>query len=153
MAADKKQATIAFEDGKQMVLQSKPLRAASKVFRRAIAYPKNGSRWEVMSSDAKTKHGYRPFVVIFDELHTQKSREWSALQTGLGKRKAPLLISISTAGSTTRESLAWDEYSLAARKVKDGVVDDPFFLPVIFGAGEKDDWADPKTWAKANPGP
>ena len=152
VAADKKQATIAFEDGKQMVLQSKPLRTASKVFRRAIAYPKNGSRWEVMSSDAKTKHGYRPFVVIFDELHTQKSRElWSALQTGLGKRKAPLLISISTAGVYDPESLAWDEYCYA-RKVKDGVVEDPFFLPVIFEAEETDDWADPKTWAKANPG-
>src|SRR4029453_13171490 len=32
-----------------------------------------------------------------------------------------------------------------------GLVDDPEFLPAIYGAEPDDDWTDPATWAKANP--
>ena len=36
--------------------------------------------------------------------------------------------------------------------VRDGVVDDPSFLPMIYAAGPTDDWTDPEVWKRANPG-
>ena len=37
-----------------------------------------------------------------------------------------------------------------ATKVRDGVIDAPAFLPVIYEAGLDDDWTDPAVW-KVNP--
>jgi phage terminase large subunit-like protein len=39
-----------------------------------------------------------------------------------------------------------------ACKVRDGIIDDPTFLPVIYAADPEDDWASPETWKKAHPG-
>ena len=36
--------------------------------------------------------------------------------------------------------------------VRDGILEDEQFLPVIFEADEDDDIENPETWAKANPG-
>lgn len=157
IAADRKQAEISFEDGKHMVLTSKVLRGVSRCLRRSIEYTPQSSRWEVWSSDAKTKHGFRPLCVIFDELHTQKKRElWSAVKTGLGKSdRDTLLITISTAGVYDPESLGYTEY-VYAKKVATGVVDDPHFLPVIFEADPEvandGRWATREVWAGCNPG-
>jgi phage terminase large subunit-like protein len=35
--------------------------------------------------------------------------------------------------------------------VRDGIIEDPTFLPVLFGADEEDDWTDPQVWDRANP--
>ena len=35
--------------------------------------------------------------------------------------------------------------------ILEGRKHDPTFYPVIYGAGEQDDWTDPKVWKKANP--
>jgi phage terminase large subunit-like protein len=57
---------------------------------------------------------------------------------------------ITTAGS--------DPFSIAgeihdyAEKVRDGVIDDPSFYPVIYGAPRGADWTSEKTWAMCNPG-
>ena len=48
-------------------------------------------------------------------------------------------------------SACYKMYNYAC-KVRDGVIEDDQFLPVIFEAEEDDDIQDPKTWAKANPG-
>ena len=157
IAADRKQAEISFEDGKHMVLSSKVLHGASRVLRRSIEYTRHGSEWNVWSSEAKTKHGFRPLVVVFDELHTQKKRElWSAVKTGLGKgSRETLLITISTAGVYDPESLGYTEYAYA-KKVAAGVVEDPNFLPVIFEAdpavANDGRWATREVWAACNPG-
>jgi phage terminase large subunit-like protein len=38
-----------------------------------------------------------------------------------------------------------------ATKVRDGVIEDPSFLPVIYEASPDDDWTDPEVWARVNP--
>lgn len=157
VAADTKQAEISFLDGKHMVATSAALSALTKPYRRSLVYERNRSSWHVMSSEAKTKHGYRPYCVIFDELHVQTGRDlWSAMKTGLGKgQRDTLLISISTAGVYDPESLGYSEY-IYAKKVRDRVIDDPHLLPVIYEADPAcvDDgtWKDESTWAACNPG-
>lgn len=152
VAADREQAAISFEDGKFMVLESPALAAESQTYRRSIVYHRRNSSWKVVSSESKTKHGTRPYAVIFDELHTQETRDlFAAFETGLGKRGDSLLMTCSTAGVYNPENLAWKEYEYA-KKVASGVLDDPHHLVVIYEAHERDDPFDRATWSKANPG-
>ncbi|MBP7611510.1 MAG: terminase large subunit [Steroidobacteraceae bacterium] len=157
VAADREQAGIAFADAEHMIRSSTTLARESNCFRRVIQYRARGSTLKVMSREAKSKHGYRPYAVLFDELHTQVKRDlWAAMKTGLGKGKRDtLLISISTAGVYDPESLGYTEYAYA-RKVADGVIDDPHFLPVIFEAdpavAQDGRWKDQAVWAACNPG-
>jgi phage terminase large subunit-like protein len=74
---------------------------------------------------------------------------WEAVQTSMGARRQPLTVAITTAG-TLRESLEFDQYDYAC-KVRDGIVDNPAFLPVIYEAPESIDWKSPEAWAAANP--
>ena len=57
------------------------------------------SKYQVLSSDAKTKHGFRPHGVIFDEFHAQPTRDvYEALKKSMVKRRQPVMILITHAG-------------------------------------------------------
>jgi len=89
-------------------------------------------------------------MVIYDELHAAPSRElWDVLSTSQGARHEPLMIAITTAGYD-RHSICYEQHDYA-RKLLDGVVTDPTFLPVIYAAADGDDWTDERVWIKANP--
>jgi phage terminase large subunit-like protein len=149
-AADRDQAGIVFGIAKQMVAQNPDLAARSEVFMRSITVPSTASSYKVLSADVPTKHGLNASGIIFDELHAQPNRElWDVLSTSMGSRRQPLLIVLTTAGYD-RHSIAWEVHTYAS-KVRDGIIDDPSFLPVIYAADETDDWKDPDVWRKANP--
>ena len=149
-AADREQAAIVFEVAKGMVESAPHLRKLAEVFKRSMVVPSTRSSYKVLSADAFTKHGLNASGVIFDELHAQPNRElWDVLTTSMGARRQPLLVAITTAGYD-RESVCWEQHEYA-RQVRDGVIDDPTFLPVLFAADEGDDWQAPDTWQKANP--
>jgi len=149
-AADREQAAIVFETAKGMVEASPELSSRCEIYRRSIVVPRMGSSYKVLSADVPTKHGLNAHGVIFDELHAQRTRElWDVLITGTGARRQPLVVAITTAGYD-RESICWEIHDYAI-KVRDGVIPDSTFLPVIYAAGEEDDWTSPEVWAKANP--
>ena len=151
-AADREQARIVFEMAKDMVANSPALRRRCKVYRSAITVPETSSTYKALSADAFTKHGLNAHGVIFDELHAQKNRElWDVMATSQGSRRQPLMFAITTAGWYDPESICWELHDYAL-KVRDGIVDDDTFLPVIYGADREDDWTDPAVWRKANPG-
>ncbi|MBK8772640.1 MAG: terminase large subunit [Rhizobiales bacterium] len=150
-AADKGQAAIVFETAEKMVNASPFLAPRIKPYRnRTMSYDDTGSKYVVLSSDAFTKHGLNPHGIIFDELHAQPNRElYDVLNTAMGKRRQPIMIMITTAGYD-RNSICWEQHEYA-RQVRDGVIDDPTFLPAIWSSEDGDDWTDPAVWAKANP--
>lgn len=153
-AGDREQASVMFEEAKRMIEASPDLSSRAEVFRRAIVVKSGkaaGSAYKVLSADAKLKHGLNPHAVLFDELHVQPDRRlWEAFSTAQGARRQPVLLWVSTAGYDV-DSLGFEQYEYAC-KVRDGVVDDPEFLPIIYEAGRDDDWTSPETWKKANPG-
>jgi phage terminase large subunit-like protein len=69
--------------------------------------------------------------------------------TSTGARRQPLIIHITTA-DFDRPSICNEKYDYAC-KVRDGIIHDPAFLPVIYEADRDDDWTNPEVWAKANP--
>lgn len=149
-AADRDQAAIVFEQAKQMVLAHEEFGPVSEVYRRSIVYPAKQRAWRVLSADAPTKHGLNAHGIIFDELHAQPNRElWDVMTTSTGARRQPLIVAITTAG-WDRHSICWELHHYACQ-VRDGVITDDSFLPVIFAAAEADDWTSPATWQKANP--
>lgn len=151
-AADRDQAAIAFDLARSMVEAEPALRTRAQVYRRSIVVPKTGSSYKVISADAHTKHGFNAHGIIFDEIHAQPNRElYDVLHTSTGARRQPVEFLITTAGIYDPESIAWQLHEYA-EKVRDGVVEDPSFLPVIYGADKEADYRDPKVQIAANPG-
>lgn len=149
-AADRAQAGMIHEIQKQMVLQSPLLSKKLKVYRNSIVAP-DGSFIQARSADADTAHGYNANCVLMDELHSQPNRDlYNVLKTSMGARRSPLFLSISTAGFD-KQSICYEVYDYA-KKVKDGVIDDPTFYSSIFEAEIEDDIYSVDTWKKANPG-
>jgi phage terminase large subunit-like protein len=151
VAADTNQARVVFENAKVMVETSPDLEEALEVLKNSIHDPDTRSVYQVLSSDAGTKHGFRPHVVIFDELHAQKNRDlFEALKKSMIKRRQPLLFIITHSGDDD-EGICFEEYEYA-KQVLSGTVPDTATLPVIFEAAPEDDWTDPAVWRAVNPG-
>jgi phage terminase large subunit-like protein len=149
-AAEREQASIVFDIASQMVQSEGVLRDCSKTFRKSIAVERTASSYKVLSADAYTKHGLNASAIIFDELHAQPNRDlWDVMATSTGARVQPLTIAITTAGFD-RNSVCWEQHQYA-EKVRDGIIEDDAFLPVIYAAGKDDDFRLEKTWRKANP--
>lgn len=150
-AADTDQARIVFSQARQMAEASPQLLKRTELYKNTILYPQANAVYRVLSADAPTKHGLNAHGIIFDELHAQPNRElWDVLTTSGGSRRQPLTIAITTAGYD-RESICWEQHEYA-RKIRDGILIDNSFLPVIYAAEEEDDWLDEEIWKKANPG-
>ena len=151
-AADRNQANIVFSIAKQMVLNSKELSKRSKVFRNSITLEDKGSYYKSISSESNTAHGMNISCCIFDELHAQgRNRDlWDVCTTSVGSRKSPLIVAITTAGFD-RESICY-EVSQYATKVRDGIIDDPTFLPVLYRCEDVEDWKSEEVWKKCNAG-
>ena len=150
-AADREQAAIVFDEAKAMITASPQLTMRCEVYKRSIVVLSERAAYKVLSADAFTKHGLNAHGVVFDELHAQPNRElWDVLKTSAGARRQPLMVAITTAGYD-RESVCWEQHEYA-RQVLEGAIDDPTYFAYIAAAAPEDDWQDPATWAKANPG-
>jgi len=149
-AADRDQAAIVFETAKAMVEASPRLRREVQVYKRALYVPRFGATYKVLSAEVPAKHGLNAHGIVFDELHAQPNRDlWDTLVTSVGAREQPLIVAITTAGYD-RRSICWEIHEYA-RRVQEGLVNDPTFYAAIYAAEESDPWDAPSTWHKANP--
>lgn len=155
-AADKDQAKIVFGDAKRMIEADEELSEMCRVYRDAIEVPSTGSIYRALSSEAFTKEGLNPTRVIYDELHAAPNRElWDVMQLGMGARREPMLIAITTAGvktdSTGQDSICYSLYQYG-KKVVSGEIDDPTFFMAFWEAPLEADHRARETWQMANPG-
>jgi phage terminase large subunit-like protein len=156
-AAETEQAALLFRHARGMVEYEDSLNRRADIFRgtghRSMVLKHDpGSFFKVVSADANTKHGGNTHLALIDELHAQKDRELvDVLETSMASatRAQPLMINITTA-DFERESICNEKHDYG-RGVRDKKITDHRFLPVIFEALPRDNWRDPKVWAKANP--
>jgi phage terminase large subunit-like protein len=149
-AADREQASLVFDTAKNMVKWSPKLSRLLECYRKSVVFVEYANSYKVLSADAASKHGKNLHGILFDELHAQPNRELvDVLKTSTGTRSQPLEIYMTTAGYD-RTSICY-EYHDYAKRVMNGLIVDEAFYPVIYAADVKDDWTDPKIWAKANP--
>jgi phage terminase large subunit-like protein len=86
-AADRDQARIVFGSAKSMVENSPELAAITKTYRDAIEVPSTGSVYRVLSSEAFTKEGLSPTLVLYDELHAAPNDElWNVMSLAQAAR-------------------------------------------------------------------
>jgi phage terminase large subunit-like protein len=117
-----------------------------------IDFPENRSYYRALAHDTRGSHGFNIHGLVVDEFHTWRDGElYRSLDHGTASREQPLTIVITTAGVFDPESECYKLYDYA-RKVRDGIIDDPSFLPVIYEAPPDADWRDPEVWRTANPG-
>jgi len=151
-AADKDQASLAFNVAAQMIRNDEQLSARCDILdsQKRIVDHKTGSFYRAISAEAYSKHGFNASRVLYDELHAAPSRElWDVLTSSTGARAQPLTVAISTAGYD-RHSILYELYA-HAKKVTENPALDPAFLPVIFEAPPDADWTDENVWKAANP--
>lgn len=148
-ATEKDQAALVYDTAVAMVKASPDLSDRCEIFKRSLYVRKTHAVWRVLSGHPK-KSGLNPSGVIFDEVHEQADRKlWDILRTAMGARKQPMTWAATTAGFD-EQSICFELHELA-RRVRDGVIDVPTLLPVIYEADEKDDWTSEATHRKANP--
>lgn len=157
-AADKDQARVIFDTAKRMVEMDPYLSELIKVYAHVLEVPATGTTYRALSSEAFTKEGKNPSLVLFDELHAQPNRElWNVMQLAMGTRVEPLMLALTTAGvrrdRTGLDSICYSLY-LHGRAVARGEIDDPTFFMAWWEprAGSAADHRSPRTWREANPG-
>ena len=152
-AAERGQATIVFDVAADMVRMCPALNKRCKILtsQKRILFTPTNSFYQVLSAEAYSKHGFNIHGVVFDELHTQPNRKlFDVMTKGSGDaRMQPLYFLITTAGTDTN-SICFETHQ-KAKDILEGRKIDPTFYPVIYGAGENEDWTDPKVWLKSNP--
>lgn len=158
-AYDKKQAGIVFRVALNMLKRDETLFDLAHVQRnkKRINDPATGGFYQALSREAASSEGYDAHAVIFDELHTQKTRYmWDVLTTAQGTREQPLVFTISTAGEDKENSICGQEWKYS-EQVINGVIDDPTRFAYIETAEDYLDredahWSDRSAWYFCNPG-
>lgn len=149
-ASDKDQARVVFGKACRMVEASPALDRQCEVTKDEIRVKSTGSIFKVLSSIAESKDGLSVHGAILDEYHVHKNGDLFAfLARGRRSRRQPLIVVITTAGDD-KESACFEKYEEAC-KVRDGVLIQDWFLPVIYEAKETDDIYSEATVRKANP--
>ena len=116
-----------------------------------LVYKPTNSFYQVLSSEAFTKHGLNVHGVIFDEIHSQPNRElFDVMTKGSGDaRMQPLYFLITTSG-TDRNSICFEQHQKAV-DILEGRKIDTTFYPVIYGLKDDEDWSLEDNWYKVNP--
>ena len=152
-AVDREQAGIVFSVACQMVEQNYQLKKNIKIIpsKKRMVYKPTNSFYQVLSSDVAAKHGLNISVCLIDELHAFKDRKLFEVLTqgSTAARKQPIIFVITTAGDN-EHSVCYEQYQYA-KKVKNGIIKNPYYLPIIYEMDEDDEWENPKNWKKANP--
>ncbi len=159
-AADREQAGLLFRQARGMIEQERELFGRCRIYggnasagqSRSVYRERDGSFLRVVSADADTRHGGNTHLAVIDELHAQPSRDLVDVlitSTASLNRKQPLTVYVTTA-DFNRSSIC-NEIHERACKVRDGIIDDPGFLPAVYEALRDDDWTDTAVWRKSNP--
>lgn len=149
-ATTEKQAWEVFRPAKLMVDRTPELRDHFGVEVNAsnMCRSEDGSRFEPVIG--KPGDGSSPSCAIVDEYHEhQDSTLFDTMETGMGAREQPIMLVITTAGS----SIGGPCHQLVrdAERMLDGVIDRPDLWAMLYTIDQGDDWTDEKALLKANP--
>lgn len=149
-ATTEKQAWEVFLPAKQMVERTPDLKEAFGIHvgAKSMAIPSNGSRFEPVIG--KPGDGASPHCAIVDEYHEHDSDVLlDTMRTGMGARKQPLLLVITTAGDNLAgpcKAMQEDvEKVLAGSLVRDEL------FGIVYTVDAGDDWTSEEALRKANP--
>lgn len=154
VAAEREQASILFEAASLMVQMNPALMKRSKITEstRRIRDKVSNSLHKVLSSEAYSKHGYKPSAVFFDEIHAQRDRKlYDVLTFGAGaSRRQPIWWNMTTAGGDPdRVTIGWELHEYAEKVALGEIIDPTWYVKIYSYDG--DDIFNEENWKLANP--
>ncbi len=150
-AGDRQQARIVFREAAAQVASSPLLSSVCKVYRDVIEVPSRGSVYRTLSADAPRQQGLSPYLVLFDEVHVQRTEDlWDVLSLGMGALTEALIVGITTAGEDP-ESLCGRLYDYGRQVASGEIVDDSFAFYWWETRDADPDLFDPIARLEANP--
>lgn len=145
------QAKIIYNVAKNICDQSEDLRALVKSTREGLSFKMTRSLMKPLPNESKSLDGLNIHFAALDEIHEQKDRNmYDVLRQGMKARKQPLIGCITTSGFR-REGLYDNLHDYACDVALGNIKDDRMF-PVVYKLDTVEEWMDPKSWMKANPG-
>lgn len=156
VATKKDQAKLVWLEAKRMVKKSPVLLKRIKPLVAEMVSDWNDSSFKPLGSDSETLDGLNVHGAMMDEIHAWKDKNlYDVIVDGTSSREQPMIFMITTAG-TIRESVYDMKYD-EAEMVLNGFYDengykDDRFLPIIYELDKRDEWLEPSSWPKANPG-
>lgn len=150
-ATKEAQARLLWLEAKKTVNKSDDLKPDVKALADSITHDASGSFFKPLGSDSDTEDGLNPSAGLADELHAHKTRGmWDVIQSGMGSRREPLMLAITTAGVFRQDSIGWEKHDYA-QKVLDGLIPDDSFFAFIAAPDQGDDRFSDVALQKANP--
>lgn len=129
---------------RDLIGASEYLRDSVHVFKSHFEVPETGSFIEMRPNKFSASQGINPHVVVFDEVHLQRSADtWSGMQMAGAARPDALLLGITTPG--------YDLSSLAHSLYEQVRAETPGLYGRVFEADPAAEIDDRDEWARANP--
>jgi phage terminase large subunit-like protein len=130
---------------------------ATPLFRSNFGVAANASNLSVVENNSKFEpvigkpgDGASPSCAIVDEYHEHKTAElYDTMQTGMGARKQPLMLVITTAGADISGPCFLHQKEL--EKILEGTLENEQRFGIVFTIDEGDDWTSEEVLQKANP--
>ena len=133
--------SAAVEEDNLYVKESPPLTIVYRILASKILI--------VPETRAKQSQGFKPTVVIADEISSYRTNEILS-KLSSGQVESNSIFFKMTTGETNLQNPGILEYN-RAKQVLDGKFEATNYFPLIFELDEKDDWQDSKIYIKANP--
>lgn len=149
-ATTERQAWEVFRPAKQM-LQRSPMLTEHKgisVNAKSLSIAEDGARFEPVI--AKPGDGASPSCWILDEYHEHDTPDqYDTALTGMGSRKQPLMLIITTAGFNVQGPCY--QKGQEAIEMLQGTVPNEELFAALYTVDKPDDWANPESLEMANP--
>lgn len=154
LATSREQASICFDSSKAIIEgMDAQLKSRYQLYRSEIKKTGDStSTYRALSREnRKTGDGKNPSVAMIDEAAQIIERtNIEVLHSGMGARKNPLRIYLTTA-SFTKETKFHEDLS-HFRQVLRGAAEDTYkWFGLLYSIDPGDQWTDKETWGKANP--
>ena len=128
--AKRDQTHFIFDPVRKMIQACPEMKEQATIFKNSIVV--SDRVYKTISREATSEHGGSTHFAVVDELHAQPDRDLvDVLYTSTIKRDNPLILYVTTSDFERPGSICNEKHDYGC-KVRDGVIEDPSFLPAIY---------------------
>lgn len=152
LANSQKQASILYEEARNMITASPWLSDRFVPNRSEIRFPATNSKIVAMSAEKNNKDGENLHFGVFDEIHEYEDYTLiNVMKRSRGTRKQPLIVYITTAGYVLDGPLVdmIDQGHDVLKNYDEDIDERTFYY--LAALDDKKEMNDPSKWVKANP--
>ncbi|MBQ7886939.1 MAG: terminase large subunit [Clostridia bacterium] len=147
------QADMVYRAFEQIVSSEDELQEITRRRKADIYVEETNSNVKKIAFNAKKSDGFNPHLVVCDEIASwpgdQGLKQYEVLKSGMGSRKQPLMLSISTSGYVNEG--IYDELIKRCTRFLLGDSREKRILPLLYMIDEMDKWNDINELRKSNP--